>query len=122
MTETFNVLIRPLVTEKSSYQSSKLNQYAFVVAEEATRTMVKEALELAFDVTVARVNIINAPAKRGRRARSRRLLVRRPSFRRPLLPLPREANPSKSLKGCNNGSKKVQTNYPRYARHDRIYL
>ena len=99
MTETFNVLIRPLVTEKSSYQSSKLNQYAFVVAEEAARTMVKEALELAFDVTVARVNIINAPAKRGRRARSRRLLVRRPSFKKAIVTLAEGSKPLEIFEG-----------------------
>lgn len=99
MIETFNVLIRPLVTEKSSYQSSKLNQYAFVVAEEATRTMVKEALELAFDVTVARVNIINAPAKRGRRARSRRLLVRRPSFKKAIVTLAEGSKPLEIFEG-----------------------
>ncbi len=99
MTETFNVLIRPLVTEKSSYQSSKLNQYAFVVADEATRTMVKEALELAFDVTVARVNIINAPAKRGRRSRSRRLLVRRPSFKKAIVTLAEGSKPLEIFEG-----------------------
>ena len=99
MTETFSVLIRPLVTEKSSYQSSKLNQYAFVVADEATRTMVKEALELAFDVTVARVNIINAPAKRGRRARSRRLLVRRPSFKKAIVTLAEGSKPLEIFEG-----------------------
>ena len=71
MTNIYNVLVRPLVTEKSSYQSGKLSQYAFVVADEATRTMVKDAVETLFDVTVARVNILNAPAKRGRRTRSR---------------------------------------------------
>src|SRR5258706_189271 len=69
MSTKFDLLIRPLVTEKSSYQSSKLNQYVFMVAEHATRTMVKEALEDAFDITVARVNIINEPAKRGGGAR-----------------------------------------------------
>jgi hypothetical protein len=72
---------------------------------EATRTMVKDAVETLFDVTVARVNIINAPAKRGRRGRSRRIgWCAVPLSRRRLLPLPREANPSRSLKGCNNGS------------------
>jgi large subunit ribosomal protein L23 len=99
MTETFDVLIRPLVTEKSSYQSGKLNQYAFVVADKATRTMVKEALELAFDVTVARVNIINAPAKRGRRARSRRLLVRRPAFKKAIVTLAEGSKPLEIFEG-----------------------
>jgi large subunit ribosomal protein L23 len=87
MINTYNVLIRPLVTEKSSYQSSKLQQYAFVVADEATRTMVKDAIETIYDVKVVRVNVVNAPAKRGRRARSRRLLVRRPGFKKAIVTL-----------------------------------
>jgi len=94
MTTIYDVLIRPLVTEKSSYQSSKLSQYVFVVAEEATRTMVKDAVETLFEVTVARVNVMNAPAKRGRRSKSRRLLVRRPSFKKAIVTL---AEGSKAL-------------------------
>ena len=87
MTTIYDVLVRPLVTEKSSYQSGKLNQYSFVVANKATKTMVKDAIETLFDVNVVRVNIVNAPAKRGRRARSRRLLVRRPSFKKAIVTL-----------------------------------
>jgi large subunit ribosomal protein L23 len=87
MTTIYDVLIRPLVTEKSSYQSSKLNQYSFVVANKATKTMVKDAVETLFDVSVVRVNIVNAPAKRGRRARSRRLLVRRPGYKKAIITL-----------------------------------
>jgi large subunit ribosomal protein L23 len=87
MNSVFDVLVRPLVTEKSSYQSGRLSQYAFIVADEATRTMVKDAIETIFDVNVVRVNIINAPAKRGRRARSRRLLVRRSSFKKAIVTL-----------------------------------
>ena len=87
MITIYDVLVRPLVTEKSNYQSSKLNQYAFVVANAATRTMVKDAIETLFDVSVARVNIVNAPAKRGRRAHSRRLLVRRSAFKKAIVTL-----------------------------------
>jgi len=87
MTTIYDVLVRPLVTEKSSYQSSKLKQYSFVVADRATKSMVKDAVETLFDVSVVRVNIVNAPAKRGRRARSRRLLVRRPSYKKAIVTL-----------------------------------
>ena len=86
-TSYFDVLRRPLVTEKSNYQSSKLNQYSFEVSSEATKTMVKDAIETLFDVDVVKVNIINAPAKRGRRARSRRLLVRRSGYKKALITL-----------------------------------
>ena len=45
MTTIYDVLRRPLVTEKSSYQSGRLNQYSFSVADDATRTQVKDAIE-----------------------------------------------------------------------------
>ncbi len=87
MTTIYDVLRRPLVTEKSSYQSGKLNQYTFEVTPDATRTMVKDAIEFIYDVTVERVNIINAAAKRSRRAKSRRLLVRKPGFKKAIVTL-----------------------------------
>lgn len=87
MTLIQEVLRRPLVTEKSSRQSGHLSQYSFEVASNATRTMVKDAVETMFDVTVAKVNILNTPAKRGRRARSRRLLVRKAGFKKAIVTL-----------------------------------
>jgi large subunit ribosomal protein L23 len=87
MTTIYDVLRRPLVTEKSSYQSGKLNQYSFIVADEATRTQVKDAIETLYDVKVVRVNIINTSAKRGRRIRSRRLLVRKAGYKKALVTL-----------------------------------
>jgi large subunit ribosomal protein L23 len=87
MTGIHEVLKRPLVTEKSSYQASKLRQYAFEVVAGATRTMVKDAVETMFDVEVLRVNVLKTPAKRGRRARSRRLLVRKSGFKKAIVTL-----------------------------------
>ncbi len=87
MATTFDVLRRPLVTEKSSYQSGKLNQYSFIVADTATRKQVKDAIETLYDVSVVRVNIINVPAKRGRRLRSRRLLVRKSAYKKAVITL-----------------------------------
>ena len=87
MTTLYEVLRRPLITEKSNYQSRKLNQYAFEVAENANRTQVKDAIETIFDVKVESVNIINTPAKRGRRARSRRLMVRRAGYKKAIVTL-----------------------------------
>lgn len=99
MANLYNVLIRPLVTEKSSFQSGKLSQYVFLVAEEANRTMVKDAVETLFDVIVARVNILNMPAKRGRRTRARRLLVRRPSFKKAIVTLAEGSKPLEIFEG-----------------------
>ena len=87
MATVYDVLRRPLVTEKSSYQSGKLNQYSFIVANTATRKQVKDAIETLYDVSVVRVNVINVPAKRGRRLRSRRLLVRKAAYKKAVITL-----------------------------------
>jgi len=87
MNSIYEILRRPLVTEKSSYQSGKLNQYSFIVADFATRTQVKDAIETLYDVNVEQVNIINVPAKRGRRLRSRRMSIRKPAFKKALVTL-----------------------------------
>lgn len=87
MTTIYDVLRRPLVTEKSSYQSGTLNQYSFIVAKDATRQQVKDAVETLYDVEVVRVNTINVPAKRGRRLRSRRLLVRKAGYKKAIITL-----------------------------------
>jgi large subunit ribosomal protein L23 len=81
MTVIYDVLRRPIVTEKSNYLNSDLHQYVFEVAPDANKNMVKNAVETLFDVNVMRVNIVNVPARRTRRARSRRLLIRRGSYK-----------------------------------------
>ena len=86
MTTIFDVIRRPLVTEKSNYQSNKLHQYSFEVTSEATRTLVKDAMETLFDVKVVRVNIINTAAKRSRR-RNRRLAVRSAGIKKAIVTL-----------------------------------
>lgn len=87
MSTIYDVLRRPLVTEKSNNQSSQLHQYVFEVAGKATRTVVKDAVERIFDVTVLRVNIIIVPAKRSRKSRSRRMVITRPSFKKAIVTL-----------------------------------
>lgn len=87
MTTIYDVLRRPLVTEKSNYQLSDLHQYVFEVADDATRSLVKDAVQTLFDVEVLQVNIINVPAKRSRRWKSRRLLVRRPGYKKAIITL-----------------------------------
>ena len=86
-TTVFDILRRPVVTEKSNYLASKLNQYVFEVASFATREQVKTAIETAFDVNVKRVNIINLPAKAHRNSRTRRLAVRASGYKKAIVTL-----------------------------------
>ncbi len=87
MTTIYDVLRRPIITEKSNYLNSDLQQYVFEVAPDASKTLVKDAIELLFDVNVVRVNVINLPAKRSRRGRSRRLRVRRSGYKKAIVTL-----------------------------------
>lgn len=87
MTSIYEVLRQPLVTEKTNYLVNKLHQYVFEVSNDATRNLVKDAVEQIFEVKVVKVNIINVPAKRTRRARSRRLSVRNPAYKKAIVTL-----------------------------------
>ncbi len=55
-------LSRPRVTEKS-YALGTLNQYVFVVTKEATKTIVKRAVEEAYAVNVEKVRMVRLPMK-----------------------------------------------------------
>lgn len=83
----YDVLRRPIITEKSNYQNSELHQYVFEVAPEATKSMIKDAIETIFDVTVLKVNVMIMPAKRGRRGMSRRMTTRRSSYKKAIVTL-----------------------------------
>ncbi len=87
MTSYYDILRRPLFTEKHNYQNKALHQYVFEVAPEATKTMVKDAVEKVFDVKVLRVNIINMPAKRKRSLRNRRMITRRTAYKKAIVTL-----------------------------------
>lgn len=87
MTSIYDVLRRPILTEKSSHQYSKLNQYVFEVDTNANKSMIKEAVETIFDVKVIRVNTMIMPAKRSRRALSRRVLVRKSAYKKAVVTL-----------------------------------
>ena len=87
MTTIYDVLRRPLITEKTNYQNSELHQFVFEVAPDATKPLVKEAVETLFDVDVLRVNVINMPAKRKRNLRSRRMVKRRSAYKKAIVTL-----------------------------------
>lgn len=87
MTTIYDVLRRPIITEKSNYMNSELDQYVFEVASDANKSMIKDAVEVLFDVDVVRVNVINVPAKRTRRIRSRQIKVRRSGYKKAIVTL-----------------------------------
>jgi len=65
----YDVILRPVITEKSNVMSSDLNQYVFEVDQRANKFQIKEAVQVIFDVDVTNVRTMIMPAKRGRRGR-----------------------------------------------------
>jgi large subunit ribosomal protein L23 len=68
----FQVLKRPLITEKSTILQER-NKYVFEVAPAANKSQVREAVERAFEVKVLDVNILPIRGER-RRLRNGRWL------------------------------------------------
>lgn len=62
----YDVIRRPVVTEKSSGLQEARNQYTFEVAKGSNKVEVKKAIETLFSVKVEAVNIVSMPAKRRR--------------------------------------------------------
>ena len=61
----FDVLRRPLVTEKNTSLQAQ-NKYAFEVDRSANKSQIKQAVEKAFNVKVTAVNVILVPGKERR--------------------------------------------------------
>jgi len=64
----YEVLRCPLVTEKATLLQEG-SKYTFQVASEASKFQIKEAVERAFKVRVARVNVMTMPGKTKRLGR-----------------------------------------------------
>ncbi|HXY76094.1 MAG TPA: 50S ribosomal protein L23 [Steroidobacteraceae bacterium] len=64
--QLMSVLIAPHVTEKTSLAMQNHNQYTFRVRRDATKTDIRKAVELMFDVKVAGVQVVNEPGKQRR--------------------------------------------------------
>ncbi len=81
----YDVIIRPVVTEKSNALIDEQRQYAFEVDMRANKIQIKEAVEVIFDVTVDKVATMNVPAKRGQRGR--RIYQRKQAWKKAIVTL-----------------------------------
>lgn len=63
MKHPHDIIIEPVVSEKSYDLIEKTNTYTFVVDPRANKTEIKEAVQAIFDVNVVRVNTQNRPGK-----------------------------------------------------------
>ena len=61
--EMYDIVVRPLVTEKGTHQSQTLRAYAFEVSVGANKTQIRQAIEKIYEVKVLEVRTANRKGK-----------------------------------------------------------
>ena len=64
--QLMNVVLAPVVSEKSTFVADKNRQYDFRVADRATKPDIKAAIELMFKTKVENVTVLNVHGKERR--------------------------------------------------------
>lgn len=82
--ESHQVLLRPLVTEKTTHSAERYNVYSFEVAPTATKPEIKSAVETMFGVRVASVRTQN---RQGKTRRHKMRLGRTKSWKKAIVEL-----------------------------------
>ena len=85
MRDPRDVILRPVVSEKS-YGLLDEGVYTFVVASEANKTEIRQAVESIFNVRVTNVNTLNRQGKRKRNRRTN-TFGKRPDQKRAIVTL-----------------------------------
>ena len=57
------MIVKPLVTEKMTKLTEKLNRFGFIVRPEANKLEIKSEIEALYNVTVVSVNTMNYDGK-----------------------------------------------------------
>jgi large subunit ribosomal protein L23 len=65
-----NVVLAPVVSEKSTFVADKNRQYVFRVADDATKPQIKAAVELMFKTKVQGITVLNVKGKERRFGRT----------------------------------------------------
>jgi large subunit ribosomal protein L23 len=78
------VILRPMVTEKSSMLQESSNQVVFRVVKDANKIEIRTAVEKLFSVKVLSVNTVRTPTRSRRVGRN---MGRRPSWKKAIIRL-----------------------------------
>ena len=79
----YGIIMRPLITEKAQIAAGH-GKYAFEVDKRANKVQIKEAVEIAFSVTVRDVN---TAVMKGKRRRYGRALTKQPDWKKAVVTL-----------------------------------
>ena len=77
--QLMNIVLAPVVSEKSTFVADKNRQYVFRVADRATKPEIKAAVELMFKTKVDSVTVTNV---KGKERRFGRLVGRKRSWKK----------------------------------------
>ncbi|MCX7050244.1 MAG: 50S ribosomal protein L23 [Candidatus Sumerlaeota bacterium] len=92
MKTPFEILERPVITEKASMGQSKAKpQYTFKVSLDANKHEVKKAVELAFPGV--KVSGVNSMIVKGKWRRLRQQLGKRPDWKKVIVTLAKDSKP-----------------------------
>lgn len=69
MVNARDIIIRPIITEKTMRSLNENNSVTFEVAKGANKTEIRQAVEIIFGVKVERVNVVNVRPKNKRMGR-----------------------------------------------------
>jgi len=69
MSATYDIIRRPVITEKGLTLKEDDGTLCFEVSDRASKTQIKEAIEKIFKVKVEHVRTMNVPGKERRRGR-----------------------------------------------------
>jgi large subunit ribosomal protein L23 len=64
--DTYRIIRRSLVTEKSTAEREEKNKYVFEVHRNANKIEIEKAIEKVFKVKVLDVHVMNVPGKKKR--------------------------------------------------------
>ena len=95
MKTAYDIIIKPVLTEKS-YDELAKKKYTFIVAKDANKAEIKDAIEQAFGVKVDSVNTLR---RIGKLKRQGRYIGRRPETKRAYVTLKKG---SKSIEFFDN--------------------
>jgi large subunit ribosomal protein L23 len=83
----YDVIVRPIVTEKSSLLKDGGNQYVFEVARTANKIEITKAVERLFKVKVMSVRVMNME---GKKRRLGKFSGKRPDWRKAIVKVNRK--------------------------------
>ncbi len=78
----YDIVLRPIITEKSSFAKEANNQYVFEVARDANKIEIARAVEQLFKVKVLSVRVMNME---GKKRRLGRFSGKRPDWRKAIV-------------------------------------